>query len=83
MTDLTEERPLSRPREAPGPYNSGRLALWGSAVLLALVAGQVYGFLESPPDRDMGNLQKIMYVHVPAAWSAMIAFLLVFARAIQ
>lgn len=28
----------------------------------------------SPADRDMGHLQKIMYVHVPAAWIAFAAF---------
>jgi heme exporter protein C len=42
-----------------------------------LIAAQVVGFLVSPPDRDMGHLQKIMYVHVPAAWNMMIAFLIV------
>src|SRR5688500_14618239 len=60
------------------PWYSGRLAAWGVLVLLALVGAQLYGLLESPPDRDMGNLQKIMYVHVPAAWSAFIAFFVVF-----
>jgi heme exporter protein C len=42
-----------------------------------LVAAQAYGVLTSPPDRDMGHLQKIMYVHVPAAWNAFIAFFVV------
>jgi heme exporter protein C len=49
----------------------------GGAALLALLAAQLLGFLVSPPDRDMGHLQKIMYVHVPAAWSAFIAFFVV------
>lgn len=43
-----------------------------------LVSGQVVGFLTSEPDRDMGHLQKIMYVHVPAAWASFIAFFIVF-----
>jgi heme exporter protein C len=30
----------------------------------------------------MGHLQKIMYVHVPAAWNAMIAFFVVFVASI-
>ena len=64
------------------PYFPGRLALWGVIVLAALIGGQLYGFLESPPDRDMGNLQKIMYVHVPAAWAAFIAFFVVFVASI-
>jgi len=49
----------------------------GIAALLALAAAQIYGFTTSPPDRDMGHLQKIMYVHVPAAWNAFIAFFVV------
>jgi heme exporter protein C len=49
---------------------------WGA--LAALVSAQVLGFLTSVPDRDMGHLQKIMYVHVPAAWNAFIAFFVVF-----
>ena len=50
----------------------------GWAALLAFVAAQAFGLLASAPDRDMGNLQKIMYVHVPVAWNAMISFLVVF-----
>lgn len=45
---------------------------------LALIATQTFGFMASAPDRDMGNLQKIMYVHVPAAWNAFIAYFVVF-----
>lgn len=51
----------------------------GSMVAAAAVVGaQVYGFRTSPPDLAMGHLQKIMYVHVPAAWSAFLAFFVVF-----
>lgn len=51
---------------------------WGAPIFFA--ATQAYGLLTSPPDRDMGHLQKIMYVHLPVAWNAFIAFffLLVF-----
>jgi heme exporter protein C len=49
----------------------------GFAVLF-LVVSQAVGFLVSPPDRDMGHLQKIMYVHVPAAWMALLAYGFVF-----
>ena len=57
---------------------SGAAPLIGALLVLALVAAaQVFGFLTSPPDRDMGHLQKIMYVHVPAAWNAFLAFVVV------
>lgn len=51
--------------------------LIGLAGFVLLVAAQAYGLLTSPPDRDMGHLQKIMYVHVPAAWNAFLAFFVV------
>ncbi|HEU5184413.1 MAG TPA: cytochrome c biogenesis protein CcsA [Gemmatimonadaceae bacterium] len=51
--------------------------VWVFAILAILAATQAFGFLTSPPDRDMGHLQKIMYVHVPAAWSAFLAFVVV------
>ncbi len=44
-------------------------------MLLALT--QWYAISISVPDRDMGHLQKIMYVHVPAAWNMMIAYFVV------
>lgn len=75
--------PPTATRGHSGRSEPGRLALWGLVVLLALVAGQLYGFLGSPPDRDMGHLQKIMYVHVPAAWSAFLAFFAVFVASIS
>jgi heme exporter protein C len=52
-------------------------AWFGALALVALLGAQLYGVLTSPPDRDMGDLQKIMYVHVPAAWNAFIAYLVV------
>ena len=33
--------------------------------------------MTSPADRDMGDLQKIMYVHVPAAWITFLSFFVV------
>jgi heme exporter protein C len=63
---------------SPGvkPHSSFSLLAWLWPV--ALIAAQAYAFAISPPDRDMGDLQKIMYVHVPAAWNAFIAFFIVF-----
>jgi heme exporter protein C len=52
---------------------SSRLVWLGAFAALLLVATQAVGIITSPPDRDMGNLEKILYVHVPAAWSALIA----------
>lgn len=45
---------------------------------LVVIGAQVAFIMLSVPDRDMGHLQKIMYVHVPAAWTAFLAILWVF-----
>lgn len=59
------------------------IAVVGVAGAIAFVAAQALGILTSPPDRDMGHLQKIMYVHVPAAWNAFIAFFVVACASIK
>ncbi|MGH7506419.1 MAG: cytochrome c biogenesis protein CcsA, partial [Longimicrobiales bacterium] len=51
--------------------------LAGFAVVFFIVS-QAVGVLSSPPERDMGHLQKILYVHVPAAWSMLLAYGVVF-----
>lgn len=61
---------------ADAPFRSP--PVWfGLLAFAAVIAAQALGILSSPPDRDMGHLQKIMYVHVPAAWNAFLAFLVV------
>lgn len=66
----------------PVPDRPRWLIPFGIFALLFFVAAQVTGFVVSPPERDMGHLQKILYVHVPAAWNAMIAFFIVFVASI-
>jgi heme exporter protein C len=51
---------------------------FGIFTLLFFAFAQASSVWVSPADRDMGHLQKIMYVHVPAAWVAFAAFFLVF-----
>ena len=43
------------------------------AAALAIVSGLVLGFL-APPDYQQGTTVKIMFLHVPAAWTAMMAY---------
>lgn len=55
-----------------------RRDVWlGAAALGALVAGLAVA-LAAPPDRLQGNLQRLMYVHVPSAWLAYLAFAVTF-----
>lgn len=57
--------------------------LLGVVAFAAIATAQALGLTTSPPDRDMGHLQKIMYVHVPAAWSAFLAFFVVFVASLH
>lgn len=43
------------------------------AALASIVSALVFGFL-APTDAVQGTVQKIMYVHVPSAWLAYLAF---------
>jgi len=61
-------------RVAPAPRTSAGLAFVSFG---ALVAAQTYAILTSPAEGDMGHLQKIMYVHVPAAWMTFLSFFVV------
>jgi heme exporter protein C len=61
-----------------------RTSVWlGLVAFGAVIAAQVFSILTSPADRDMGHLQKIMYVHVPAAWMAFISFFVVFIYSVR
>ncbi|HZD18825.1 MAG TPA: cytochrome c biogenesis protein CcsA [Actinomycetota bacterium] len=55
----------------------GRRAL---AVATGLTSGAslVVSLLAVPPDAEQGDVQRLMYVHVPAAWLAYLAFTVVF-----
>ncbi len=43
-----------------------------------LLLGIYLGLFWAPTDAMMGDVQRIMYVHVPAAWMTLVAFLVVF-----
>jgi heme exporter protein C len=42
-----------------------------AAALALLAVGWVLGLAWAPPDRLQGDAQRLMYVHVPAAWNAL------------
>lgn len=47
-----------------------------------LLVGSYIGLFVAPPERHMGDVQRIMYVHVPCAWVALVAFTAAFVLAI-
>lgn len=56
--------------------------LLGWAALAAMVASAVMSLAVAPPDARQGDVQRLMYVHVPAAWLAYLAFAVVFVSSI-
>lgn len=47
-----------------------------------LLYGNYAGLFLAPPERMMGDVGRILYVHVPAAWLAMITFTIAFVAAL-
>jgi heme exporter protein C len=54
----------------------------GGATLAGLAATVVIGLLVVPPDAAQGDVQRLMYVHVPAAWVAFLSVGVVFLASI-
>ena len=55
------------------------LVAWlGIAALTLMLTGSIVGLFIVQADAEMGEVQRLMYVHVPAAWTAFLAFFLVF-----
>ena len=55
---------------------AGRLAPWfaGTAALLG-IAGLYIGFFVAPTDAQQGEVYRIIFIHVPAAWLSMFIYL--------
>ncbi len=56
--------------------------LFGIGALALLLVGSYFGLFVAPPERYMGEVQRIMYVHVPSAWVSMLAYTVAFGFAI-
>jgi heme exporter protein C len=46
----------------------------GGAAALLMVLGLYLALIEAPPDYQQGQAYRIMYVHVPAAWMALMVY---------
>src|SRR2546428_602171 len=54
----------------------------GAVTVVALAAGLVAGLGLAPREVTQGNVQRIMYLHVPSVWVAYVAFAVVFVASI-
>src|SRR3954466_5136937 len=50
--------------------------------ILFLAVGSYIGLFVAPPEALMGQVQRIMYVHVPTAWNALLAMTFAFVCAV-
>lgn len=72
----TAERALGRVTSRSGERILGIIAA------VALATSTVLGLVVAPPDAVQGDVQRLMYVHVPAAWLAYLSFAVVFGGSI-
>jgi len=57
---------------------SDRVLPWLAAAAGVLIAAGLYlAFVHAPPDYQQGHTVKIMFIHVPSAWLAMMGYLLI------
>lgn len=54
----------------------------GLVAVVLLLVGSYIGLFVAPAERHMGDVQRIMYVHVPTAWNALLCFTCAFVAAI-
>jgi heme exporter protein C len=72
----TAERALGKATSRSGEH------LLGIVTIVALGVSAVLSLVVAPPDAVQGEVQRIMYVHVPAAWLAYLSFFVVFIASI-
>jgi len=83
MKETTIDTPRPEPRSllrfaAPQQFYplAGRLAPWFAAVAAILsVAGLWLAFFVAPTDAQQGEVYRVIFVHVPAAWMSMFIYL--------
>ncbi|HEV2257093.1 MAG TPA: cytochrome c biogenesis protein CcsA [Streptosporangiaceae bacterium] len=73
-------RYLYRALTVLGGYRAQRVM--GVATLAGLASTAIIGLFVVPPDATQGDVQRLMYVHVPAAWVMLLAFGVVFIASI-
>ncbi len=64
------------------PYNFTKLALWCLPSLLVVIGltlplGLYWALFASPPDYQQGEMVRVMYVHVPAAWMSLAIYTMI------
>jgi heme exporter protein C len=71
--DQTDAAPTAE-RRAPEGTGSRGSRIVGTLALVSLAATALYGLVLSPPDANQGNAARLLYIHVPTATVAYLAF---------
>lgn len=58
--------------------NGQRSHLFWALSFILMMAALCLIFIYAPTEREMGDIQRIFYIHVPLAWNAFLAFFVVF-----
>lgn len=64
--------------ESTALHGSRSVRYLGLSAALLLVSSAVFSLVVAPPDALQGDVQRLMYLHVPAAWLAYLAFTVTF-----
>ena len=56
--------------------------IWGGLGLLLVIIGHYMGLFVAPKEAMMGDVGRILYVHVPTAWVALLTYLIAFVLAV-
>ena len=64
--------------ENTGNGGKRRGKILGGLTLLSIVVGLYWGLIVAPPDAYQGEVQRIMYLHIPSILIAYLSFFLVF-----
>ncbi|MBA4171869.1 MAG: heme transporter HemC [Hyphomicrobium sp.] len=76
MTNQSITQKLANPTRFMGL--SGQLLPWLAGASAAIIGYAMYlAFFVAPPDYQQGHTVKIMFIHVPSAWLAMMAYVLI------
>ncbi|SDS60623.1 cytochrome c biogenesis protein CcsA [Actinopolymorpha singaporensis] len=68
---------MERSHDTPRPVRAHRRTRLGAVAVTTAVAATVLSLVAAPPDAIQGQAQRLMYVHVPAAWTAFLMFFVV------
>jgi heme exporter protein C len=74
---------MSAERHAAAIASGRGERILGALALVGVVTSAVVSLAVVPPDAEQGDVQRLMYVHVPSAWLAYLSFLVVFVCSVQ